>query len=654
MQISITGSYCPEGKPIEFSTRKVASLCVYLAANAGSTIERRNLSSLFWGSVDEDSARGSLRKALSLACADGYTKSLIGRDRSHAWFAGDPTDIDLARFHEHIGRGTERSFREALALWRGEPLQGAEMGEPAFDDWVREFRAVTVSHILRELSGHLSQMGSRRAGPQTEIALCELIVRIEPADIAASERLMRLYAADGNNTAAVRRYHAFASALKELDLNVPEHLMAFARSLRGTGDQGEAVYKGARPAPLNGIPTVALQRPNGMRPMPDMFSYAHSEVMCQLTRFRSMRCFEASSSGTDGQAGPGTVGEKTYLRLDEGMKHDYRLLLWNEPNARSLYLRCVNAHRQNTVSCVRLSYEQMQDRAQAERIIASAINTIEQDILNDDTVHEGSAFARWLDAYRLLQQFTPQSDQRALQVLEDLAQDPRGSTLSLVHASIGAIVMKRRLYAPKGLDDDVDGEHAAAAIGRALSLDEFEPFNHVMSGWLALQASEHDRALAAFQNALSLNPYSSRTLISAAEASAFCGEIGEAQLLAKRAMELSGRYAPAYFHSYLASIAYLGGDVAECLRRLKRSPENLHTLLLEIASHQECGETAQAQSARVRLERELRRTEPEQAFDQDALSRWVVRSNMTRDPAMRRRMFGALEQAGVPVSCEAG
>ncbi|MEM9221824.1 MAG: hypothetical protein AAGB11_05410 [Pseudomonadota bacterium] len=644
-----------DGKPVEFSTRKVAALCVYLAANAGSTIERRRLSSLLWGNVDEESARGSLRKALSLACADPYTKSLVGRDRTFAWFDGDPTQVDLSEFHACIARGTERSFREAMALWRGEPLQGAELGEPAFDDWVREFRTVTVGYILRYLSDRLTDMGTRRTAPQTEIALCELIVRIEPADISASERLIKLYAADGNNTAAVRRYKALESALGELDLAMPGRLVEFASGLRGgAARQKGEMTTGAREAPLNGIPSVALQQPSGMRPMPDLFAYAHSEVMCQLTRFRSMRSFEAPLVADDaaGENG-GELGQRAFIKIDEGMAHDYRLLLWNEPNARTLYLRCINAHRQDTVSCVRLTYEELEDRTRAERVIARAINNVERDILSDESAHPDSAFARWLAAYRLLQQFTPQSDQRALDVLDELSEDPRGSRLSLVHSSIGAIIMKRRMYAPHGLAGSVDDERAETAVRRALSIDEYEPFNHLMSGWLSIQAVDHDRALASFDNALSLNPFSSRTLISAAEANAFCGDLDQARALANRAMELSDRYAPAYFHSYLASIAYLSGDLEECLRRLKRSPENLSTLLLTIASHQERNEFAQAAAARTRLERELRRIEPERKFDKAALSRWVVRSNMTRDPVMRRRMFYALEKAGVPVSREA-
>ncbi|MEM0906747.1 MAG: hypothetical protein AAGJ94_05235 [Pseudomonadota bacterium] len=638
-------------RQIEFPTRKAQAACIYLAANAGASINRKLLSGLLWGNFDDAAARVSLRKALSMVCTHEDSADLVTRDRATVQFNGDPAKIDIAVFLETVARRTERSYRTALSMWRGEPLLGAEIGEPGFDDWIREFRSTTVSQIHHYLSEQRAEMENKAPAP-TQIALCELIVRIEPADIPASERLMRLYAAEANTVAAARRYRALSASLADLDIPMPEELKAFASSLRAAvrGD----VPTDTEIAPYNGIPTVALQRPTGMRPTPDLFAYAHSEVMCQLTRFRSMRCFEplppVEEGGAHGDRDSIEANASRLIHLSGDLKHDYRLLLWNEPNARALYLRCVNARRQDTVSCVRLGYDELEDRQQAERIIATAVNTIEQDILNDEPAQPDSPFSRWLEAFRQLQQFTSQGDRLALEILTDLAEDPRGSRLSLVHSSIGALVMKRRMYTPTTAGNEDDIFRAKASVDRALSLDSHEPFNHVIAGWWSMQSRDHERALGAFDNALALNPFSSRTLISAAEAKAFCGDLVCGRALAERAMELSGRYAPAYFHSYLANIEYLSGNLEECLSRLQRSPENLHTVLLTMAVHQEQNETVKLDAARVRLDRELRRAEREQPFDYTALSRWVVTSYMTRDPGARRRLFGSLEAAGVPVS----
>ena len=457
---------------------------------------------------------------------------------------------------------------------------------------------------------------------------------------------MKLHAGRGDPAAATRCFRRLEVALGDLDVAVPDRLCEMVATLRGAAGVIEPAPD-PRSLSHHGLPTVILQPPRGMPAGADQFAFAHSEVMCQLTRFHSMRCFEPLPSLSED-----TRDTKCSIKLEEEGKHDYRILLWNEPNARALYLRCVNAHRMDTVSCMRLGYDDLADRHASQRIIASAVNTIEQDILNDSSVQQDSPYARWLVALKHLQLFTADSDRIAQQILTELAEDPRGGRLSLVHASMGSVVMKRRLYSPADLDGDDDIRRAKISVERAMALDPHNPFNQVISGWWSIQTQAHDRALAAFNNALTLNPYSSRVLISAAEAHAFCGDIAGARILAKRAVEYSGCYAPPYFHSYLAAIAYLAGDLDDCLLRLHRAPENLHTLLLSIATHQERGDASAVTAARARLECELRQAQRERQFDRDALADWIVGSNMSRDATSRRRMFGALELAGVPVAAE--
>lgn len=628
------------GRSVPFPTRKSLALCLYLAAQPGMNIERQRLCALLWGHFDGEAARVSLRKALSLLSTNEDTARFVTRDRNFVRSAIDPARSDLAIFIDLISRGTEACYREAQKLWRGEPLAGAEIGEADFDDWVREFRTTTTNEILRHLNARIGHLEADAGSPATEVALCELIVHIEPSELAASERLVRHYARLGDPAAAVRRMRHLKSALESLDIPLPGHLAQFEKSLR-SAVLGETPDDAAV-APFHGVPTVMLQKPFGMPQTPDLFAHVHSEVMCQLTRFRSLRSFEPLMSDD----ASGGEQSSTRITLDSGLEHDYRLLLWNEPNARALYLRCINTRRQQTVSCVRLGYDQLGDRARADLLIANAVNSIERDILNEEAPHPNSPFARWLAAYKEMQKFNERSDKLALEILRELLEDPRGSRLSLVHSSMASIFLKRRMYCPSARVPG-DEEEAWAQVRTALSLDDQEPFNHVIAGWMSIQQRSYERAQASFEVALSLNPYSSRTLISAAEAHAFCGDIASAKRLAERAMELSGQMVPGYFHSYLATIAYLDGDLDECTRRLHRAPENGQTLLLAIAAHQERDEAKAAAVARQRFEEQLRQTE---TLGHDALGNWMVAANMARDSLARRRMFGALERAGLKLA----
>lgn len=638
------------GRSVQFPTRKSLAICIFLAAQPGVAVERPRLCGLLWGDFEGEAARVSLRKALSLIGTNDDTASFIVRDRGAVRCAVDPARTDLSIFIDRISQRTEEGYREAVKLWRGEPLEGAEIGEPAFDDWVREFRTTTTAQILRHLNTQLAREGSEPVPLTTQIALCELIVHIDPTEIAASERLVRLFIDIGDPAAAVRRLRVLKAALDDLDLPLPTPLLMLEKTLRSAA-LGEAPADLA-PAPYHGIPTVVLQRPQGLPATPDVFSFAHSEVMSQLTRFRSLRCFEPDFEGLAVAMAETGANAPLVTRVDGGPQHDYRLLLWNEPNAGALYLRCVNMHRLATVSCVRLGYDELADRNHADRLIAGAVNAIELDILNDETPNANTPFARWLVAYQEMQKFNARSDELAHEILTSLANDPHGSRLSLVHSSLTAIHVKRTMYYPGPQASETERRHARTRSQMALGIDAQEPFNHIIAGWHAIQERRYESARGNFEDALALNRYSSRTLISAAEALAFCGDLDEAKRLADRAMALSGRTAPAYFHAYLATIAYLDGDLDECTRRLHRSPQNGHTLLLAIAAYEERNERAAALGARVRFEEELRSMEPVGGVDRDALSQWMITANMTRDEGARRRMFGALERAGLPVGLD--
>jgi DNA-binding SARP family transcriptional activator len=632
------------GQPVEFATRKIAALVFYLAANGGRRIDRAVASGLLWGSSPDELARASLRKALSMLEGSPQTAGLIGRDRASVWFVGDPTRCDLAAFNSCLATGTERAYRDAIGLWTGQPLAGLHVGEPAFSEWVSGFRADTIGVTHRLLAKRLASI-PQGTQPRLEAALCELIARVEPSDTDANERLIRLHADGGDTAAAMRQLRAYRSALDELEVPLPASMAGFAKRLANERVPVD-IPEEAPPSPeRDWRPRVMIMQPDGMRPTPDLFSFAHSEILFQLSRFRSMRTLERNEGSDRPQA---SLVKR--IGLTDSVDHDYRLLLWDEPTAGSIYLRCLNVRGQHTVSCLRLPYELLGERHSAEKAIASAINALEEDVLGDRGRRPDSAFARWLEAFRRIFQFTPTADREALAILEDLSKDDEGSRLSLVHSSMSSILMKQRRFNPSPEDSARQLDVARERADRALALDGLEPFNHVILGWLRVQFGEYDRALVAFDDALALNPISARTLISAAEANAFCGRIDEARKLADSAVSFAGRYVPPYFYGYLASISYLAGDLDGCLAALQRAPDNVQTSMLAIAAYAERGNHTEVAAARVRFERELRRAEPSRPLDSSSVSRWIVMTNIMRDEGARLRLFRSLERAGVSFS----
>lgn len=653
LQIKLLGtpSISFNGVPVEFPSRKSAALCLFLVANAGRRIERSHLAALLWGEHESEASRASLRKSLSLMRNDSTISDLIGTDRTHVWFSGDPSRSDLATFNRCLGAGTERAYREAARLWRGVPLDGLENGEVLFDEWINHFRNETTGLTHKLLAKRLDAMPEATTPHALQIAACELVVAVEPSDSEANERLIRILAKDGQKAAAARQFRAYVNALAELDLKPSPEI---ARLVRESSGQIVETPAAVADAPARGCVTQQHDRPHvalikakatSASSGTDLLSYAHSEVIHQLTRFRSMRCFERDDSDSPAS------GMITRIGFSDALDHDYRLLLWDEPRARSIYLRCLNARRQDTVSCVRIGYDCLDDRVAAETVIASAINSLEQDIVADDRPRVCcSPYERWLEAYKLLTQWNDLSIRHAMPILEELSADEQGQRLSLVHATISSVMMIRRLMVP--MPDRIaaaEQERARESALKAIALDSLEPFNHVIYGWMRMQANEHDEALPSFDDAVALNPYSSTTMMSAAEANAYAGNADRAQALADRALALAGRYTPPYYHVFLANIAYMRGDLTGCVEALRRAPDNIHSAILLMAAQSERGDKKAIAAARVRFERELRRVEPATDVDGHMLSRWLVSTNMHRHPNVRHRLFHALEQAGLPL-----
>ena len=133
LRISLFGGavFLSNEKPLQFATRKAQALFTFLAANPGTSYDRKWLSGLLWSNSDENAARVSLRQAVSLLCSQRATASRIGRDRSTITFIGDPAQIDLMVFQQAIAERTEEGYRTALSLWRGELLRAAEIGAQA-------------------------------------------------------------------------------------------------------------------------------------------------------------------------------------------------------------------------------------------------------------------------------------------------------------------------------------------------------------------------------------------------------------------------------------------------------------------------------------------------------------------------------------------
>jgi DNA-binding SARP family transcriptional activator/predicted ATPase len=226
-----------KGSPVEGVPHKAAALLAYLALTRRRHT-REALALLLWPETEAPQRMGSLRGALSQLHLSLGEHWLDVDDSSVELAARESVEVDVERF-ELLTSASPPELAEAVALWRGDFLQGVEPeldGCATFLEWhaaQAEHLHTRLVHALRQLiASHVQAERPREALPY---AL--RLVEVEPLDEQAHCHLMRLYAGCGQYQQALAQYEACATLLaSELGVHPQEEtreLAALLRSGRG-------------------------------------------------------------------------------------------------------------------------------------------------------------------------------------------------------------------------------------------------------------------------------------------------------------------------------------------------------------------------------------------------------------------------------------
>jgi WD40 repeat protein/DNA-binding SARP family transcriptional activator len=196
-----------EGRPVPLGGAKPRALLAMLALNAGSTVSTERLIEGLWGEQPPATATklvqvyvSQLRKALT---ADGDGAAIVTRGRGYE-LRVDPDAVDAGRFERLVARGLPR---EALALWRGPPL----------DDVADEPFAAAEIRRLEELRLAALELAIERdldAGRHRDVVgELETLVAAEPLrERLHAQRMLALYRC-GRQADALDAYRQARTAL---------------------------------------------------------------------------------------------------------------------------------------------------------------------------------------------------------------------------------------------------------------------------------------------------------------------------------------------------------------------------------------------------------------------------------------------------------
>ncbi len=220
IRLSLFGSFRleHEAQPIHLPTRKVKSLFAFLALHP-EPHSREKLAALFWGDFTDESARASLRNALT-AIRQSLDNDILFTDRGTVQLDQGLIWVDVRAFQKIcdaktcLGVNTPEieEWQSAVELYRGDLLADFH------DEWItpirEKLRAQYIDLLLR-----LVQALRARGEYIHAIHYARRALMVEPTNEKVHQNIMVCLVAIGDRHAALRQYEECQQTLRcELDV----------------------------------------------------------------------------------------------------------------------------------------------------------------------------------------------------------------------------------------------------------------------------------------------------------------------------------------------------------------------------------------------------------------------------------------------------
>ena len=201
-----------DGAPIVVDTRKALAILALLASER-RPFAREEVAALLWPDAGDESARGALRRTLSVlraALGDRWLRV----DRSTIDLDHTATFVDLQLVEGAAASSDADVLRAAADAARGPFLAGFSLRDSAdFDDW-RATRAVAVDRTVAAVLDRLATVAESDGDVATALGAAVRRVDLDQLDEGAHRRLMAMLARSGDRGGAIRQYRTCVAVLE--------------------------------------------------------------------------------------------------------------------------------------------------------------------------------------------------------------------------------------------------------------------------------------------------------------------------------------------------------------------------------------------------------------------------------------------------------
>jgi TolB-like protein len=291
-----------DGAVRDLPGQKDRALLAVLALAPGVAHTRDQLAGLLWSDRGDSHARDSLKHALArLRAALGPDGEPLVTDRQSVRLDPAALMVDIAAFDRLLAEGTPDATEGAIALYRGDLLEGIGIRDPVFEQWLRVERQ-RLRGRAEEAAAGLMARSLAEGARERAAAAARWLMQLDPLREDACRVLMRTHADRGETAQALRLYDALRDRLHR-DLGVrPERettrLCETIRHEREPDDGRVAVPDPALPA-LPDRPSIAVLPFQNLSGDPEQEYFADGvveEIITALSRMRWLFVIARNSS----------------------------------------------------------------------------------------------------------------------------------------------------------------------------------------------------------------------------------------------------------------------------------------------------------------------------------------------------------------------
>lgn len=208
----------PAGR-IALSSAKLSAFLAYLAL-AAKPVPRDQLTTLLWGSHFDDQARQNFRQALVRLRKLVGPDALISDDQA-VQLSPAAIASDARQFESLLRSDSEADLRQAVSLLDGDFLEGIDVKEPTWEDWLSDERR-RIGNLACEALVRLGCLELDEGRAADALGHAEACIRRDIFREDAHRLAIQAFAALGRRAEALKHYQNFAERLMQELGTVPE------------------------------------------------------------------------------------------------------------------------------------------------------------------------------------------------------------------------------------------------------------------------------------------------------------------------------------------------------------------------------------------------------------------------------------------------